>query len=145
MSTRSYICKEDGGKLIGIYCHFDGYIEHNGVILYQHYKTRGIVDKLIALGDLRSLGTTLNSCDPFSNYEEDAGELAAREVTLDELLDDIFIEYVYVFGKDGEWRVYDDKPGSKYNKYNGELLSQIITDTYTKIPDWSDDGSKRVQ
>lgn len=53
MATRSIIAKKINDKeSLAIYCHYDGYLEHNGVILYQEYNTPEKVDKLIGLGDL---------------------------------------------------------------------------------------------
>ena len=46
MSTRSMICmKDEGDKYKCIYCHSDGYLEHNGAILIDHYKDK---EKLIS-------------------------------------------------------------------------------------------------
>ena len=56
MSTRSLICKElPSGKFRTIYCHYDGYLEHNGEILCDVYDTPEKVDKLLDLGDLSQL------------------------------------------------------------------------------------------
>ena len=57
MSTNSTIAirRTDGTKT-GIYCHWDGYIEYNGVILQQYYNTEEKIEKLLALGDCSSIG-----------------------------------------------------------------------------------------
>ena len=56
MSTRSYIAEElPNGKYKVIYCHFDGYLEHNGEILINHYQNRNKLERLLGLGDLSSL------------------------------------------------------------------------------------------
>ena len=57
MSTRSNIriYREDGTST-GIYCHADGYESYNGVILQAFYNTPEKVEKLLALGNLSSLG-----------------------------------------------------------------------------------------
>lgn len=39
-----------------IYCHWDGYPEYVGAILLAHYKNLSKVEKLLALGDISSLG-----------------------------------------------------------------------------------------
>jgi hypothetical protein len=53
-----------GDKYNGIYCHSDGYIEHNGLLLYLFYNTDSKVRNLIGLGDLSSLGARLGrKCD----------------------------------------------------------------------------------
>ena len=37
MGTRSRIGVMHGDKLKSVYCHWDGYLEHNGRILQEHY------------------------------------------------------------------------------------------------------------
>lgn len=57
MSTRSCIMlQRKNGMKEGIYCHFDGYITHNGVILQMCYDSLEKVEKLLKLGDLSCLG-----------------------------------------------------------------------------------------
>lgn len=56
MSTRSEIAiLNSDGTVTGIYCHWDGYVEHNGKILSEHYQKIEKVKKLISGGDLSSL------------------------------------------------------------------------------------------
>ena len=60
MSTRSRIAIEkQDGTVESIYCHFDGYLSHNGEILQEHYSTKEKMEKLIELGDISQLGDTL--------------------------------------------------------------------------------------
>lgn len=47
-----------------IYCHWDGYMEWNGAILQKYYNTADKVEKLIALGNLSSLGPEIKPDDP---------------------------------------------------------------------------------
>lgn len=57
MGTRSNIgilC--DDGKVAGVYCHWDGYVEHNGRILYENYRDTAKVIRLIQGGNISSLG-----------------------------------------------------------------------------------------
>ena len=58
MSTRStiWIQREDG--LEGVYSHWDGYVSHNGKILYENYNTPEKVQELINGGHLSSLEKT---------------------------------------------------------------------------------------
>lgn len=57
MGTNSSIgIKRADGSETRIYCHYDGYIEHNGVVLQLAYNTAEKVEALLALGDLSSLG-----------------------------------------------------------------------------------------
>lgn len=59
MATRSAIgIEQPDGTVIGIYCHWDGYLDHNGRILVAHYSGAENAAKrsaLMELGDLSSL------------------------------------------------------------------------------------------
>lgn len=60
MSTRSLICyKHNNGRVTGVYCHFDGYISHVGLLLYLFYNTPQKVKELLQLGELQSLGESI--------------------------------------------------------------------------------------
>lgn len=51
MGTRSRIgILESNVSVTSIYCHWDGYVEHHGPILRDHYATVEKVRALIALG-----------------------------------------------------------------------------------------------
>lgn len=56
MATRSLIGNYRGY----IYCHWDGYPEHNGEILKKYYKDPKKVDELISLGDISVLAENVN-------------------------------------------------------------------------------------
>ena len=59
MGTRSTIALEFAdGTVEQVYCHWDGYLEHNGQILAKHYMDPFKVRDLIALGGFSSLDTT---------------------------------------------------------------------------------------
>ena len=61
MSTNSYIAIKNNDETIDyIYCHWDGYIENNGVILQLYYNNENRIRKLINLGDISSLEKKLN-------------------------------------------------------------------------------------
>jgi hypothetical protein len=51
-----------------VYCHWDGYLQHNGSLLEKHYSASPKVNNLIALGDLSSLGTQIGEVHPFSPH-----------------------------------------------------------------------------
>jgi hypothetical protein len=60
MGTRSTIALEFAdGTVEQVYCHWDGYLEHNGQILAKHYMDPFKVKKLLALGGFSSLDTTV--------------------------------------------------------------------------------------
>jgi len=65
MGTRSRIGIElPDHTVVSVYCHWDGYVEHNGKILVQHYQNREDVKALIdggSMSTLRTRGTWDNS------------------------------------------------------------------------------------
>jgi hypothetical protein len=52
-----------------VYCHWDGYLEHNGSILHKHYSQSPKVNNLIALGDLSSLRAEIGVQHAFSQMD----------------------------------------------------------------------------
>ena len=61
MATISTISVVHQDKTISqIYCHWDGYLSHNGFKLISHYNSQEKVEELIALGDLNYLGKDIN-------------------------------------------------------------------------------------
>ena len=60
MGTRSTIALEFADKSVEqVYCHWDGYLEHNGQILAKHYMDPFKVKELVALGGFSSLDKTV--------------------------------------------------------------------------------------
>lgn len=60
MGTRSTIALEFAdGTVEQVYCHWDGYLEHNGKILAGHYINPFKLKELIALGGFSSLEATV--------------------------------------------------------------------------------------
>jgi len=60
MGTRSTIALEFAdGTVEQVYCHWDGYLEHNGQILARHYMDPFKVKELVALGGFSSLCATV--------------------------------------------------------------------------------------
>jgi hypothetical protein len=52
-----------------VYCHWDGYLEHNGAILHKHYAASPKVNNLIALGDISSLKNEIGEKHDFSRLD----------------------------------------------------------------------------
>ena len=70
MATRSTIALEFAdGTVQQVYCHWDGYLEHNGKILFEHYSDPFKLRDLIDMGDISSLGPNIGSQHPFSPHE----------------------------------------------------------------------------
>jgi hypothetical protein len=57
-----------GDKVKSVYCHWDGYLEHNGAILQEHYDSTK-ANNLVALGDLSSLRPEIGEKHAFSKLE----------------------------------------------------------------------------
>ena len=121
MSTRSTISiHQKDGNIRTVYCHFDGYYEHNGVILYNFYNTSEKVNALIDNGAISSLGTIIGKKHDFYGvhhdctfYHRDRGEkkeiweskIYEGENPYKHLLkDNEDFNYIFV-EKTGEWLV----------------------------------------
>jgi len=141
MGTRSRIGVMHGDKVKSIYCHWDGYLSHNGRLLQDHYDSAK-ANNLVAMGDMSSLGRVIGEAHPFSPhgspedsalyehakdqgyctfYGRDRGETGTEfkvAHTFAEFLeqaDGCGAEYYYIM-KDGVWYcgdTYDHSPLSK--------------------------------
>ena len=81
MGTRSTIALEFADKSVEqVYCHWDGYLEHNGQILLKHYSNPFILRDLIDLGDISSLKPTIGTKHAFSQFELRAEEVAGYKL-----------------------------------------------------------------
>lgn len=124
MSTRSNISMElPNGKYKTIYCHFDGYPEHNGELLLNYYNTKDKVEKLLSMGNLSSLAQKIDPQDGTKHsykyedrqhdvcvfYNRDCGvkDQEAKDLTLDNLKEAEWIDYFYIFTRNNEWKYYD--------------------------------------
>jgi hypothetical protein len=114
MGTRSTISIErHDGTVSTVYCHWDGYYEHNGKMLLEHYDTAAKVEALITMGDISSLDSTIEKCIFYMRDREET-ECEADEYDSFEKFSDSFgkygkQEYNYLFSEN-VWltRMYDD-------------------------------------
>ena len=112
MGTRSnIIAKVSDNRWGRIYVHWDGYPDHHGPILLDHYAEQVKIDALIALGDLSSLAEEIgvkhnfddrpdNACTAYGRDRGEKGVEAAYYGELAEALDDTTgsgAEFVYVW------------------------------------------------
>ncbi len=133
MATRSTIALEYAdGTVDQVYCHWDGYLDNNGKILYNHYKDPFKVQRLMDLGDISSLDTEIGDEHDFDSrgegttfYGRDRGEtgtgsrrFANYEAYRKEAQ---FEEYNYILRTDGNWYV------EFYGKFDG-LLGEAIAE-----------------
>ena len=129
MSTRSEIAVENPDNSISsIYCHGDGYLEHNGVILNKHYASYNKALSIIEQNDCSSLGETIEESRFYNTWRGEDTESKKfdneyhfmEEFGNNHLfpVGEIFAEYVYLF-KDDDWYVSElkfiDNPSDNYN------------------------------
>lgn len=119
MATRSRIAIENqDGTVSSVYSHWDGYPSHNGRILFNHYKDRDKLQKLIDLGHLSSLHEEVEIPEgvehSFENqsenitvfYGRDRGEdntQANVHANKEAFLRSDVEEYGYLLTKEGVW------------------------------------------
>ena len=131
MATRSAIAIKHGRNTIkSVYCHCDGYPEHNGRILQEYWFTPILINQLIEMGDMSSLGATIGKKVEFDAtpeyiqndfemaisyqcvfYNRDRGENTSSgtfetEADFIEYYDEAGIDYFYLFDN-GVWYVRD--------------------------------------
>jgi hypothetical protein len=134
MATRSYIgVRNTDASVDYIYCHFDGYPDHNGAILREHYSNINRVNELLNLGDLSVLGQFIGEKMDFDKriqdtclaYGRDRGEsnVGVKNTSYDKLIVDQSVDYVYVF--DGDYwechNPWDDESINLYNTTSSEV------------------------
>jgi hypothetical protein len=134
MATRSYIgIRNTDASVDYIYCHFDGYPEHNGAILREHYSNINRVNELLNLGDLSVLGRFIGEKQDFDKrvvgnclaYGRDRGEsnVSKKNTGYDELITNQDVDYVYVF--DGDYwechKTWDPELINLYNTTSSEV------------------------
>ena len=107
MATRSTIAIQNlDGTVFQVYCHWDGYLEHNGKILFEHYNTREKVEELIRMGNLSSLAPTIDECVFYKRDKRENGQFAERFTDIEEYMEEASFEEVdYIFRADDNWYV----------------------------------------
>lgn len=105
MGTRSTIALEYADGSVGqIYCHWDGYLDNNGMILYANYEDPFKVRDLLDNGDMSSLGRTVGD----SSFYKERGEVCLQHMfkSYDEYVSEHqYEEYEYILRTDGNWYV----------------------------------------
>jgi hypothetical protein len=123
------------------YCHWDGYLSHNGQILNSHYTDENKIVELILGGEMSSLGSEIGVKHPFDKYDlsdeekakfenmttyygRDRGEIDTDHKVFKsieefvEYYDGIGVEYFYLYNE-GKWLV------SQYGK-DFESLTEAL-------------------
>ena len=148
MGTRSTIALEYADNTVHqVYCHWDGYLDHNGRILFEHYKDPYKLRELMDLGDISSLGREIGEKHPFSPhgskedevaynaaqeagwttfYARDRGETGVQAKKFEDFEDYVENhqdeEYEYILRTDGKWYVATDSSG--YTELETLLLKE---------------------
>ena len=129
MGTRSMIAIQvmDSKRIKSIYCHWDGYLQHNGSILNKHYQDSPKVNQLIANGDLSSLRPEIGVKHLFSSLEiKDKDERAAYEKSVE----DMCTFYTRDRGEDAPFKSFANiKEAMDY--YNGSWCEYFYLFKYT--------------
>ena len=138
MATRSNIAmKTKEGKIVSVYCHWDGYVANNGRILLENYANIDKIEALVALGSISSLGEQIGEQQDFMDrdtqkdewtlfYTRDRGE----ELSIQEY-DDIpswiadMEEYAYLWNG-SEWLVNDHGAADEKGYPIFDLLSTLV-------------------
>jgi hypothetical protein len=98
----------DDATVRAIYCHWDGYPAHVGILLKAFYDTADTLTALLDRGDVSSLGSTLEETTFYRGRGED--DVFAKEFTdiaeAVEYYTGSWCEYFYIF-EDGIWTVRD--------------------------------------
>ncbi len=103
-----------------MYCHWDGYLEHNGKILQNSYTDPFKVRELLDKGDMSSLSESVEGCNFYSERGENCPQRMYKDYA-EYRKEAQFEEYNYILRKDGKWYV------EFYGEFDG-LLTKAIMD-----------------
>ena len=141
MGTRSRIGVMHGDKIKSVYCHWDGYLSHNGRMLQEYYDSAK-ANYLVALGDLSSLGPNVEIPEGVAHsFDEPAKDISVfygrdrkDENTEFKVAHDFehFLaqcnncdaEYYYIM-KDGVWYCGDTYKGTDISNKIAVLSDQL--------------------
>ena len=136
MATRSTIALEYAdGTVDQIYCHWDGYLSHNGEILQKHWQDPFKVKQLMDLGDMSSLGKSTGEQHDFDDrsddctfYGRDRGEEGTEASRFQDFEDykknHQYEEFEYILRTDGLW--YVSQYGRPYELLADALAREAI-------------------
>lgn len=143
MGTRALIGKLQDGKVRFIYNQSDGYVEHLGEILVNHYNDSSRVDSLLELGDITRLDSSLEKTKAdyvrlYTSYDKKTGERidraeTAREYGIIDFIADIVDgnEYFYLWDNKTWWVCLGSERGWYAMRDNMDI--QYLMDYYDKF------------
>lgn len=132
MATRSTIAMEQpDGRVMQVYCHWDGYLDNNGRLLQENYTDSAKVYALMLLGSISSLREEIGQAHSFDAryadsdpkarwtvaYGRDRGESDTEASVFADFKDYAdnhqYEEYEYIYRLDGRWYVCEYGRGYK--------------------------------
>jgi hypothetical protein len=136
MATRSNIAyRTPEGRIISVYCHWDGYVSNNGKILVENYTDMDKIVQLISLGSISSLRPEIGERQDFNDrstckdewtlaYHRDRGEQLVVN-TYDDIPSWIadMEEYAYLWNGQ-EWLVNDHGEKDEHNRF--PIFSRVV-------------------
>ena len=152
MATRSTIAIElPDGTVSQVYCHWDGYLDHNGRLLLKHYNSPELAAELIYHGDISSLKQVVGEQHDFDErfpdddprstwtnyYGRDRGEEGCGVKSFKDFEDykanHQYEEYEYIMRK-GEWYV------AEYGGNYLNLADRLVEEGYDSVMEMVDDS-----
>jgi hypothetical protein len=113
-----------------VYCHWDGYLEHNGAILQKHYAASSKVNNLVALGDLSSLRAEIGEKHTFSRLDS-----TLPEEEYERLYGNMCTFYTRDRGEDAPFKVFKNlKEAESY--YEGSWCEYLYVFKYKASDDF---------
>tara|TARA_R100000935_G_scaffold37073_1_gene58060 strand:- start:37 stop:468 length:432 start_codon:yes stop_codon:yes gene_type:complete len=117
MGTRSNIAYANkDNEVFSSYCHYDGYIEHNGVMLLKHYNGEKQARDLVDNGYMSALKPTIEQINEGRVHKDKPTEYNNEFLFMDEL-EALWVEFVYLF-KEGKWYVAESDSIKTPQAYN---------------------------
>ena len=132
MGTRSMIAIQNpySKDIRAVYCHWDGYLEHNGAILQKHYAASSKVNNLVALGDLSSLRAEIGEKHTFSRLDS-----TLPEEEYERLYGNMCTFYTRDRGEDAPFKVFKNlKEAEAY--YEGSWCEYLYVFKYKASDDF---------
>ena len=105
MGTRSNIGYESfhDQSVVVMYCHYDGYLDHNGRILLEHYNSEEDARALVNNGYASSLGSTVDEINDGRVNKDKPETYKSLGNYISWNVDPLFIEFIYLWRDDQWW------------------------------------------
>ena len=136
MSTRSNIAYENPkGEIVSTYCHSDGYLAWNGMMLYKHYNSYISAIKLVDGGYISSI-----DADGVDRHHSDIPDKFNNEYHyMSSMQGNTSIEYIYLY-KNDQW--YFSKQKWIDNLDDGYISYTSYYTGFKPLKEHLDDGEK---